>query len=312
MFKLNINLLLLCLINIFVLSFLLIAFIFYFKLNESYLDSISANHQANFNYLNAKELFSANNIASSYFSEKDIQNVADYPLQSENTTQECTMSKCFDFERCKEEKFKIYIYNESLSFSQFSNIYKKIIDSLLNSNYITRDPAEACLFILPFDTLDRDRLSSNFVKDLNQLISNLEHWNSGKNHLIFNLYSGSYPNYVENLEIDAKYALIAKASFSVKYYRKNFDVAFPLFHTDLPFNSSYVQPVKDSLFNSKKYLLTFKGKRYLHGIGSETRNSVYHLNNNRDILLLTTCKHGKEWIYLKDERCDVDISLYEK
>lgn len=42
--------------------------------------------------------------------------------------------------------------------------------------------------------------------------------------------------------------------------------------------------------------------RYLYGIGSEIRNSLFHLNNVKDVLLLTTCKHGKQWKLKKDER----------
>ena len=63
---------------------------------------------------------------------------------------------------------------------------------------------------------------------------------------------------------------------------------------------------------NKKYLLAFKGKRYVHGIGSETRNSLYHLHNERDIVLVTTCKHGKSWKELKDERCDDDNTEYDR
>lgn len=63
---------------------------------------------------------------------------------------------------------------------------------------------------------------------------------------------------------------------------------------------------------SKKYTLAFKGKRYVHGIGSETRNSLYHLHNEKDVVLVTTCRHGKSWKELKDERCDLDNSEYDR
>ena len=63
---------------------------------------------------------------------------------------------------------------------------------------------------------------------------------------------------------------------------------------------------------NKKYLLAFKGKRYVHGIGSDTRNSLHHLHNDEDVIMLTTCQHGKYWEKWKDERCDEDNALYSK
>ena len=52
--------------------------------------------------------------------------------------------------------------------------------------------------------------------------------------------------------------------------------------------------------------------RYLHGIGSETRNSLYHLHNGKDVVLVTTCKHGKNWRELQDERCEEDNEEYDR
>lgn len=63
---------------------------------------------------------------------------------------------------------------------------------------------------------------------------------------------------------------------------------------------------------TKRYLLAFKGKRYVHGIGSETRNSLYHLHNEQDVVLVTTCRHGKSWKELKDERCDEDNAEFDR
>jgi len=63
---------------------------------------------------------------------------------------------------------------------------------------------------------------------------------------------------------------------------------------------------------TRRYILTFKGKRYLTGIGSETRNSLYHIHNGVDIILLITCKHGKGWQTMKDERCATDNLEYDK
>jgi glucuronyl/N-acetylglucosaminyl transferase EXT1 len=214
--------------------------------------------------------------------------------------EKCTMRKCFNFSKCSDlTKFKIHIhhhYSSENNAQTSSIIYKTILSLIQRSKYFTNKSNEACLFILPIDTLSRDRLSSSYVRDLRSKIEALsfDAWNKGQNHLIFNLYSGSYPAYAEDqfdLDLDENRAILAKASFSIKFYRKNFDLAFPLFHSEMSVNHSsslHLSAINFKLFSRKKYLLTFKGKRYLHGIGTETRNSLFHLNNGGEILLLTT------------------------
>ncbi|CAG2180819.1 unnamed protein product, partial [Oppiella nova] len=61
----------------------------------------------------------------------------------------------------------------------------------------------------------------------------------------------------------------------------------------------------------EKYLLVFKGKRYTYGIGSETRNALHFLHNGNDVIVLTTCRHGKKWRDLKDDKCETDDALYD-
>jgi len=51
---------------------------------------------------------------------------------------------------------------------------------------------------------------------------------------------------------------------------------------------------------------------YVHGIGSETRNSLFHLHNGRDMVMVTTCRHGKSWRELQDNRCDEDNREYDR
>lgn len=181
---------------------------------------------------------------------------------TKNRQQPCTMKTCFNFTKCLDKKnFSIYIYKEHVEKKKIiSTIYQNILDILNTSIYITQNPHEACLFILQLDTLDRDKLSSNFVKNMDKLVQTLPHWNNGENHLIFNLYSGSWPNYAETLEMNTSKAILVKASFSAKTYRPGFDISFPLFHADLPFNNSNVTSAIDQnrFTTSKKYFLTFK------------------------------------------------------
>ena len=50
---------------------------------------------------------------------------------------------------------------------------------------------------------------------------------------------------------------------------------------------------------------------FSYGIGSETRNALHHLHSSPEIIILTTCKHGKKWQELRDERCDHDNQDYD-
>lgn len=222
----------------------------------------------------------------------------------------CTMETCFDFTNCK-NNFKVYVY-KSQPEQKLSTTYSKIIQVLKESKYYTEEPKTACIFIPSLDTLDRDKLSSDFVEGLGPKITTQSFWNGGRNHLIFNLFSGTWPDYSEDLGFDISQAILAKASFSVDAYRPGFDVSFPLFPKTLPVKASGILPHNVDIFPiERKYKLAFKGKRYLSGIGSESRNALYHIHNGKDIVLLTTCKHGK-WKHLKDSRCDIDNSNYDR
>ncbi|XP_054720882.1 exostosin-1-like [Uloborus diversus] len=220
----------------------------------------------------------------------------------------CTLHTCFDASRCARD-FRVFVYPDD---PPVSATYRKILSVIRDSRYATPDPARACLFVLGTDTLDRDPLSPDYVPDMQARIDRVPHWNNGRNHVIFNLYSGSWPDYAEhNLGFDLGEAILAKASMSTGHFRPGFDVSLPLFSKTHPERGSERGHV-DLSPGTKKYLLVFKGKRYLYGIGSETRNSLYHLHNGKDIILLTTCKHGKKWKEMKDPRCELENKEYDR
>ncbi|XP_065212727.1 exostosin-1-like [Planococcus citri] len=230
-------------------------------------------------------------------------------------TKKCRMETCFDFSKCR-NGFKVYIYPEvDVEENEVrSALYQKIIDVVNESRYNTSDPNDACLFITTIDTLSRDRGSDDYVTNVPLKLRSLKYWNGGRNHLIFNLYSGSWPHYVEDdLGFDSGEAILAKASMSVTTMRPGFDISIPLFPKTHPKRGREQGAMKENKFPvNKKYLLAFKGKRYVHGIGSDTRNSLHHLHNDKDVIMLTTCQHGKYWEKWKDERCDEDNALYSK
>jgi glucuronyl/N-acetylglucosaminyl transferase EXT1 len=235
-----------------------------------------------------------------------------------NNYNSCTMETCFDFTKCYDD-FLVYVYpsepaNSLGTTPPISQNYQKILTAITESRYYTSDPEKACLFVLAIDTLDRDSLSEDLVRNVPQRLQRLPYWNNGKNHIIFNLYSGTWPSYLElGLGFDTGKAILAKASMSIQTMRHGFDVSIPLFHKQFPLRSGHTGTVTANNFPlNKKHLLAFKGKRYVHGIGSETRNSLFHLHNGRDIVMVTTCRHGKSWRELQDGRCDEDNREYDR
>lgn len=112
--------------------------------------------------------------------------------------------------------------------------YQNILAAIEGSRFYTSDPSQACLFVLSLDTLDRDQLSPQYVHNLKSKVQSLHLWNNGRNHLIFNLYSGTWPDYTEDVGFDIGQAMLAKASISTENFRPNFDVSIPLFSKDHP------------------------------------------------------------------------------
>ncbi|NXF21826.1 EXT1C protein, partial [Rhodinocichla rosea] len=224
----------------------------------------------------------------------------------------CRMETCFDLSRCERNGFKVFTYPQERG-QPVSETYSKILSSIERSRYHTARPEEACLFILGIDTLDRDRLSGHYVRDLEEKIRSSPLWNGGRNHLIFNLYSGTWPSYGGELGFDPGHAILARASSDSRSFRPGFDVSIPLFPREHPQRGGdrgWLQ--RGSVPPKKKFLLVFKGKRYLTGIGSGTRNALHHIHNGQDIVSLTTCRHGKDWERHKDTRCDKDNVDYER
>lgn len=222
----------------------------------------------------------------------------------------CRMQTCFDFSKCGNDP-KIFVYPSD---GPVSASYRKVLSVIRESRYATRDPNEACLYVPAIDTLDADPLSPEHVQDVASRLSRLPYWNNGRNHLIFNLYAGTWPDYVENaIGFDPGEAILAKASASETIFRDGFDISLPLFHKEHPERGGVPPAALSNAFPApRRHLLAFKGKRYVHGIGSETRNSLWHLHDSNHLILVTTCRHGKSWKDLRDERCDEDNKEYDK
>ncbi|XGW10081.1 hypothetical protein V3C99_011950 [Haemonchus contortus] len=231
-------------------------------------------------------------------------------LQREGPS-ECAMHSCFDYTKCS-SKLKVFVYPDIEELPP-SEVYRKILTAVRESQYSVSDPKDACLYIISVDTIDRDKISENYVQDVDRYISNLpaEVWNDGLNHIIFNLYHGTFPDYSDhNLGFATRKAMIARASPSLQNYRFDFDISFPLFHKEHPLRSAIEQDV--SFKTHDQYIVSFKGKRYVYGIGSETRDSLHHLHNGETVAMVTTCRHNNDWKAHQDARCESDNEAYDK
>jgi glucuronyl/N-acetylglucosaminyl transferase EXT1 len=99
--------------------------------------------------------------AASYLSMQDIAQMSRQTipgLGSQTKSKHCRMETCFNFSRCAEDRFRVYIYPYDESLVP-SDSYAKILNAVTESAYFTAEAEEACLFVLSLDTLDRDVLS---------------------------------------------------------------------------------------------------------------------------------------------------------
>uniref|UniRef100_A0A1I8B2U5 Exostosin domain-containing protein n=1 Tax=Meloidogyne hapla TaxID=6305 RepID=A0A1I8B2U5_MELHA len=105
--------------------------------------------------------------------------------------------------------------------------------------------------------------------------------------------------------------MIAWTSSSRQHFRTDFDISFPLFHKEHPLTNK-AELNKTEFQHHDKYLASFKGKRYVYGIGSETRDILHHLHNNNSIIIASTCRHNSDWKKFEDERCEEDNAQYDR
>ena len=146
---------------------------------------------------------------------------------------DCLLHNCFDFEQCRKNGFKIFIHQNptgqySIDKNRKSENYAKILQVLEKSYYRTLNESKACIKILPFDTIDRDVLSQDYVDNMDSKLKQISNWNNGRNYLIFNFYSGTWPDYLEDLGFNLGHAILAKSSISSHKYRHGFDISLPL------------------------------------------------------------------------------------
>ncbi|KAI4457900.1 exostosin heparan sulfate glycosyltransferase -related [Holotrichia oblita] len=153
------------------------------------------------------------------------------------TNENCSYWDCFNVFRCGRtghDRITVYVYplekyvdeNDIPVTETISKEYYEILDTIINSNYYTANPNEACLFIPSIDTLNQDRIRSRLTA---KVLEKLPYWSNGTNHLFFNMLAGMAPEFSPVIELNTANAIIAGADFDTYTFRIGFDVSIPIY-----------------------------------------------------------------------------------
>lgn len=208
-----------------------------------------------------------------------------------------------------QDGFKIFMYPRTDR--KISAVYHAIYNVLSKLPYVTRDPSEASLFIPGVDvscwcesclgSRDFNEMSSESIA-LSKSLENLNHWNGGRNHFLFEFSDAPC------MPFAVGFASIASVGLSTFHHRKGLDVAMPLFAM-VEFNES----VRAIPISNRPVLLSFRGTRSPKS--DHTRKHVWKLHNGKDVIVPCACR----WFDSNrpdrggyDKRCEIDEIEFQK
>ncbi|GFQ95834.1 hypothetical protein TNCT_268701 [Trichonephila clavata] len=226
--------------------------------------------------------------------------------QAENQNRECNFFNCFDVFKCgyNGKKMSVYIYpikryvdDKGVPISlPLSSEFIQILETIMNSPYYVNDPKKACIFVPSIDLLNQNNIR---LKETSQVLSSLPYWNSGFNHLLFNMLPGSVPEYNPVLEINSHSAMIAGASFSTWSYRKTHDISIPVFSKihGHPFDSETCKEgSRQWLAVSAQTNIHFEYKNQLEDLAEE-HTELLVLNRCSESNSTFRCRGGDSFTY---------------
>lgn len=211
---------------------------------------------------------------------------AEFPL--------CSMDACFNFSRCEtQDELLVFSYTQpSPPVRYFSSINTTV--------HHTDDPASACLF---FVFLDTDTPWPPHPAEL-------PHWNGGLNHVLITFadmwkQKGPLPGTIG-------FASIMATDMHETTYRAGFDISIPL-----PGNL-HIPELQQLRPFERKYLMTFRGLRYLGHKGEgilRSEPAFRDMHNGEDIIVATSCNHfindmNREKDPALGVHCDEDNALH--
>jgi len=176
---------------------------------------------------------------------KQIKNLPEATVElsspAKKTDLNCKMYSCFNIYRCgttveHRTKLSIYLYplhrykdqNGNFINTAFSREFVELYYTILESEFYTDNPENACILIPPIDLLNQ--MSIQDIDQTSRLLATFFHQNNGlNNHLIFNMIPGVYPTFSTAFEVNHGKAILAGGGFSIWTYRALYDVSIPVF-----------------------------------------------------------------------------------
>lgn len=182
----------------------------------------------------------------------------------------CSMDACFNFTKCeKSPELLIYTYHLPAPPQRF-------FSRINSSRYFTNDPEEACIFLV---FLDNDNPWPPHP-------NTLPYWNNGLNHALV-IFADKWSQRGPPPDSIGMAAVLATDTHETTY-RAGFDISIPL-------PGSHHMPALMSVnATQRKYLVTFRGLRYLGKTGEgvfRSWDSFREMHNGRDVIVATSCDH---------------------
>lgn len=203
----------------------------------------------------------------------------------------CSIFDCFNVYRCgsHQNKISIYIYplteySDDKKSTFITKEFYQILKAIIKSPYYVSNPNEACLFVPSIDLLNQNLIDKSLVE---KALASLEHWDNGRNHILFNMLPGEAPDYSTVFDVKSADAIIAGAGFDTDTYRYGFDFSIPFYSILLNGYEKRTKRNSDSTANKKYFLISPQLNMYDYH--RRLMQEIVLEDSNNNILLLQKC-----------------------
>ncbi|KAI5076779.1 hypothetical protein GOP47_0008844 [Adiantum capillus-veneris] len=208
----------------------------------------------------------------------------------------CSMDVCFNYSRCEGTDRELLIYSYDSPSPPV-----RYFTGIKDTQWHTDNASKACLFFVFLDLNKPHRPHPRA----------LPYWNNGLNHVLITFADmwkqrGPPQDTIGNASVMA-------SDIHETTYRPGFDISIPL-----P-GKLHMRELQDVKPNARKYLMTFRGLRYLGRAHEEgvlrSAEAFRAMHNGEDVVVVTSCRHGTNNLVRREApelgvKCEEDEAKY--